>query len=952
MTAPHGGSARRGSRRLSWPRSAAALVAVAAALTALSLPGEARAADPGYDQMSGVGPTASALTVDWTQGLLDSSNNPIASDNADRSNSNSTNPLKFMYDDFKNLKVTVSQTQDLGHQGITVSWIGGKQTAQIGTVQANFLQMMECYGDAASGPTPEQCEYGTAGLLGGAGASVLNPGIGQRVGELCVAGAVPSTTKPPASINGSAVTGCDTKEPSDPTHLGPCPGTYCDSTSFRIPFAPVSDPANLDYNPGTTYWGALNTDEVQEAITGPDGSGQQQFETLTGVQAPGLGCGQPDASNKPHGCWLVIVPRGQYEPNGNPINVNSNSSALRSSPLSASNWAQRIQIHLSFAQVQSFCPPGTLERQTVGTQLVARAVQSWQLALNHDANCAKVYGYSAVPESTSTNQLTASGGGTAGLAFTTIPIGSEATRPGGSGSVPTLPTILYAPVAISALGFGFNINEGTGYVTTPVKLTPLLLAKALTQSYLEDLPDYQGNPSHPGPAWAQGNPRNISTDPQFHALNPTIPQEPTGPINPLLIEEHAALNQQVWQWIQGDSAATGWLGGTPDASDGNMAADPDYASLHLAAPPGLDSYPRAYQACLDNGVAPGSDPPKEESRCTLDILPYIDNFDSAASTVLTASNSALTGSWNTGGRAPDGTDGWWDKRGVEPLGQIFMWGETDTSQLAAYGLIPAQLCNSDGSTCVGPSTASVTAAVSAAKADSSGLLHVDPAHPGTDAYPLVDVIYAAVRTDQDATALNDYADLIAYAAGGGQTPGAVAGDLPPGYLPLPSGLASQAQAIATQLHGLASASPSPSSSSTQPSPITTDSGPTPGGTGTSAGPGGVTGGSTPAATSATTPAAAPVGAPASVPVGAGPSAAAPATSSSPPALARTSPSPGGPVTTLPSDHPVAGTTPLQELGGIRWALIGVAIAGGAFAGGGALLRSGRLPPWLRRRKLE
>src|SRR5262249_32077768 len=172
--------------------------------------------------------------------------------------------------------------------------------------------------------------------------------------------------------------------------------------------------------PGTTYYNAFNTDEVQESITGPDGTGQQQFETLTGVQAPGLGCGQPDASNKPRGCWLVIVPRGQYEPNGHAINLNSTSSALNSSPLSASNWAQRIQIHLGFAPVQAFCPIGTLERQTVGTQLVARAVQSWQLALNHNANCTKIYGYSAVPESTSTTQLTSSGGGTAGLAFTTI----------------------------------------------------------------------------------------------------------------------------------------------------------------------------------------------------------------------------------------------------------------------------------------------------------------------------------------------------------------------------------------------------------------------------------------------------------------------------------------------------------------------------------------------------
>ena len=47
-----------------------------------------------------------------------------------------------------------------------------------------------------------------------------------------------------------------------------------------------------------------------------------------------------------------------------------------------------------------------------------------------------------------------------------------------------MPKILYAPVAVTALDFGFNINEGgVGQVTTPVKLTPQLLARALTQVY-------------------------------------------------------------------------------------------------------------------------------------------------------------------------------------------------------------------------------------------------------------------------------------------------------------------------------------------------------------------------------------------------------------------------------------------------------------------------------------
>ena len=90
----------------------------------------------------------------------------IASANADRTSATPSSPDSFMYSHFKTLQVSVSQTQDIGHQGISVSWTGGEPTDQLGgTIQANFLQMMECWGDASTGPDPEQCEYGSPGLL-------------------------------------------------------------------------------------------------------------------------------------------------------------------------------------------------------------------------------------------------------------------------------------------------------------------------------------------------------------------------------------------------------------------------------------------------------------------------------------------------------------------------------------------------------------------------------------------------------------------------------------------------------------------------------------------------------------------------------------------------------------------------------------------------------------------
>jgi hypothetical protein len=898
-------TARSGSgailSHLRWTGALAALAALAA-LIAIGPPGNAQAATgggTGYDQITGAGSTNSALTASWTNGLLDNANKPIAAANADRSSATPTSPLSFMYPDFKNLQVTVSQTQDITHQGITITWKGGQPTINsAGGVQANFLQLMECYGDASTGPSPQGCEYGAAGLLG---PKTPNSQIGTRQGDLCVPGAGPSVTSPPASLNGDApLLGCDPEEPAqgaNPPDLAPG-----DSQDYSVPFVPVTDPSSPAYGNIQTsqYFDQFSTNEVQESVTGADGTGRLQFETLTGTEAPGLGCGQLESNGQTRNCWLVIVPRGQYEPNGykiNPLGAGANAF-LWSSPLSASNWAMRIQIHLGYAPIGSFCPIGTQEIETVGTQVVARAVQSWQLALNKAAKCTRVYGYSAVPEATSTQQLALSGS-PAGLAFTTIPIGSEAARSGGGGGTARLPHILYAPVAVSAVGFGFNINEATGYISTPVKLTPELLAKGLTQVYRTDLPDYYPTGfGQPGPAWSVTNPINISLDPQFEKLTPGVPTTSAdSSLAPLLTEDHSALNQQIWQWIQADPAASAWLSkGTKDAAN-SVTADPDYTAQKLGTPPAIDSFPRAYTGVLDLGKSASG---KEELRRSLDLLPYVISYDSAASEVLTA-NNPTTGTWDDTATAPDGTTGWWDKNGAEALGHVFIWGISDTADLAGYGLIDGQLCSNSGTNCVAPSTTSLATALNSAKPDSAGLLQVNPASPGAGGYPLTQVTYAAVDTTRSAADLTAYADLIAYAAGVGQTPGVAPGDLPPGYLPLPASLKAKAVAVVAQLRADASGSKSPSASPSSSGTAGHASPTTSGGTGQ---PAGVTptGGATPAVGLSITP----------------PSAQLAAT--------RTSP---------------------QPVGAIRWALLVVVMAGAACATGGTVLRSASVARWLR-----
>jgi hypothetical protein len=388
------------------------------------------------------------------------------------------------------------------------------------------------------------------------------------------------------------------------------------------------------------------------------------------------------------------------------------------------------------------------------------------------------------------------------------------------------------------------------------------------------------------------------------------------PLAPMLTEDHSALNQQIWQWIQADSAANSWLNlGTTDTAN-SVTADPAYTALKLGTPPAIDSFPRAYSGCLELNVA-SSGPAQIEQKCSLDLLPYVNNYDQAASNVLTADNPSFAGGWDSQAIAPNGSQGWWDKTGVQPVGETFDWGISDTPDLAAYGQIDAALCSDSGTSCVGPSTASLTTALDSAKPDSAGLLEVDPAHPGAGGYPLTQVTYAAVATNQSAAGLKDYADLIAYAAGAGQTPGVAPGNLPPGYLPLPSALKAQAMAVVAKLRtdagGSGSTSPPPSHSSS------------PSGSGTTSASGA---GSTTATGGTSLP-------------GSGPGQIAPAVSSPTPQV--------GLSIKPPSAAEAAATrTERQLVGGVRLALLVVVLAGAACAAAGTLLRSDGVARWLRR----
>jgi hypothetical protein len=862
------------------------LLAVSAvlALTVGSAP--LASADGSGNPITGTGSTASAVTMSWAQGLVRADNQTVATPRDPNS------PLSFLYPDFQNLKVTVSQTQGLVHQALNVSWTGMSTAANGG-----FLQLMQCYGDADTGPSPENCEFGTPANLLPSG--LVNTSAGSRTGAVCVANSAPSTKTPPSGADGGGpAEGCDTAEPTNATHIDPQaegPGT------FDIPFVPAGTDQKVYQAQLGSQFDQLNTNEVQSATSDSDGSGQDFFQVLTATEAPGLSCGQLESGGATRNCWLVIVPRGQFDANG--FQLHGNSPLVGNpagSPLSASLWAQRIQIHLGFAPIAANCAIGSAqEREMIGSELVSHAIFSWQHALNAAANCKTIYGFSHVPESGSTIQLSNPDSGD-GLAFTTVPIGSEVTRTGGTPAA-NGPPLVYAPVTASAITFGFNINlpSTNGFDATPIKLTPLLLAKVLTQSYRFDLPDFfpAGNAS--GPDWAQKNPLTIAQDPEFERLNPTVSDGGVATsLAPLLTEDRSQVNYQVWQWILSDPSARDWLSGKPDPN--GMVVNPNYRALGLGAAP-IDSYPRADPTCFNTKGVNEKDP----GRCSVLLLPYVGSLGEGAANVRAASDPLGPG-WDPTAAAPDGSTGWWTKATLEGPRTTFMWTVTDSANLASYGLVPADLCDPAGNNCVSPNTTSIATALSTAKPDSAGLVHVNPAAPGAGGYPLVDVTYAAVRTNQTPAALGDFAALIDFAAGPGQTQGVDPGQLPDGYLPLPESLRAQATAAAAALRA--------------------DENPPP-----------------PAA-----PAAADAGSPAAATNPTGNTG----TSNPNPATTPNTPTVGKPAT---SQQPLAALavryTPGSPLSMARWVFLGILIAGGIGTLGGILLRTnllGRLRIRLRR----
>ena len=769
---------------------------------------------------------------------------------------------KGRFDDFTKLKVTVSQTRNLTSQAVTVTWTGGDPTPR-NRLGANFLQFMQCWGPDPDAPDfRETCQFG-AGLgspaWGDAGASGnLNnrtPSTVDKAEELPAdAQMVPFRA---ATGEKTPHGGAASPFPVDPT----------------VPQQPGQPPKRMnDLQVLAQFFGVYTTNEVPVAITTADGTGRAVFEVQTAVQAPHLGCGANGRK-----CWLVVVPRGHHDPYDG-TDLGDAGGPVFGSPLSPALWENRMVVPLDFEPIGAFCPIGKKERQTVGSELVAEALTSWQPALC--AGNGPVFGYAQTGDLDAARQVLSPAPGAPGMAFTSDPV-----VPG-----PGEPAVVHAPLALSAavIAFTIDVKVDAGVpadverlratMVRELKLTPRLVAKLLTYSYQRDVPGGQQGKVE----YLKNNPRSIRFDPEFLDLNPLFKNYASSgrSLDGLIVSigDYAAA-REVWRWILADPDAKRWLNGESDAN--KMVVNRHYADMHLPDNAALLNFPKADPSCFRPAEA-GAD------YCQLDLRPYMNTMREAGYQTLRADAKSKI-EWDALRLPPA-----FKASAPQVIGERWTMSITDAASSARFGLRNAALRNRAGQFVV-PSDQTLKIAVDAmVPSGVGGVLKIDPNKVVPTAYPLAMLTYAAADVTEPLDARRDYAKLLRHAAGAGQTPGPRRGELPAGYVPLPDPLRAQLRTAATLLERPAPPlSPAPDGPPGPPPGPDTPDNPTP---------------------TTTTPVPPP---------------------SNPPA-------PGNPPTTgTPSPQPpsrsVAQSTPGQRIGLVRYALIAALAAGLAGAVAGPIL---------------
>ncbi|MFM2077316.1 MAG: hypothetical protein RJA49_1206, partial [Actinomycetota bacterium] len=649
------------------------------------------------------------------------------------------------------LAVTVNQTASLTNQAVSITWTGGQPTVSgPGRFGAQYLQIMQCWGDDDGtvpdnpGPPPEQCVSGAvAGVYGGI------PG-----------GLYPS---------GFALSRVVSR--SDWANFDPNVGVLEQSTTnVWMPFRAVTGEkvdiqTDPNFNPaivGGNFWlnpffNIITTNEIAAAATGNDGTGAELFEVQTGEESSGLGCGQSvqpvaGGGTKVPKCWIVVVPRGTptEENVGTPFADGADQFGVATSPLSPSAWQHRIAIPIDFTPVDSPCSLSDDSRRLSGGEIALPAIASWQPALCTTPGLPP-YSYAPVADAAARQQLTSGAPGAPGMVVVSRPIDPTTLNPDNP--------VVYAPVSVSGLTIGFNIERNprvdappeeqalAGVRVADLNLTPRLLAKLLTQSYQGQINIQVA----PGYAWATANPAHLGLDPDFLRFNPEFTMLQIADTRTFSGLQLPAGNsdaaQQLWEYVLADPEAKAWLGGAPD--EWGMKVNPYYSTKAATNPSGIafgspvpTAYPKSDPYCFqaDNIGAGGSIKPPV--LCGTDWMPYTRGLADGARISRIAADGAKIVE-NTFAQA---TSDVWTRELPQFLGRRSILSLTDTPSAAQYGLQTARLSragdNGATRTFIAPDTAGLTAGVASMRAGKvKSVLEPAPSVRAPTAYPLTMMTY-------------------------------------------------------------------------------------------------------------------------------------------------------------------------------------------------------------------
>jgi hypothetical protein len=265
------------------------------------------------------------------------------------------------------------------------------------------------------------------------------------------------------------------------------------------------------------------------------------------------------------------------------------------------------------------------------------------------------------------------------------------------------------------------------------------------------------------------NPLNLFADPEFTKLNPNVAEPGAGAIEvPTVVSGQSDTTWTVTRWIAANKAASQFLGGKRDPYGMHMNTH------HLGM-----YYP--------TNIFLGLDPFLLMAHEFLPVFP----FRQVATDQVENCPPAISIFKDQNGN--------YDRLPPQVPGQRALIAVTGQGDSAACLFPVAAIANGAGKY-VEPTNAGMAAAVKTMVSDGSGTLQVNPHSTNPAVYPLTMVIYAMVPTSglshAKAAAIARFID---YAAGAGQPPGAQAGQLPPGFLPLTPGLRAQARKAAQEV---------------------------------------------------------------------------------------------------------------------------------------------------------